>query len=172
MKHNIYLLMLPALFFFCCNHGLEPYKETAGFSGTITYYGTWLPDSEIVTIHLVASKVPPPFPFDSLLTMISSGDVQFIPPDFTQSLPANVSSTHYEMFVPHATYNYLAVVLQKNQTEITPENFPVIGVYTEDTIAFTPKALTVRENQFHRNINITVDFQNFPPTPYAKRRKN
>ncbi|MEK7263602.1 MAG: hypothetical protein AAB071_03720 [Bacteroidota bacterium] len=170
MKHNFYFLLLLGLFSLRCNHGLEPYKETAGFSGTITYRGTWLPDSEIVTIHLVASKVPPPFRFDSLLAMISSGDVQFVPPDFTQTLPTNVSVTQYAMLVPLATYNYLAVVLQKSQTEITPDNFPVIGVYSEDTITFSPKAITVRENQFHRNINITVDFQRFPPTPYELKK--
>jgi hypothetical protein len=153
-----------------CNHGLEPYKEPAGFGGTISFQHWPQPDT-LITLHLLASQTPPPFgTLDSILHLYALQKLYFIPPDISTSFPKDTSQISYEFFLPQGTYYYIAVVAQITPN-YTTDDFKVVGLLTENTITFEPKKLIVPLNTFILNQNINVDFENIPPQPFGKMKK-
>lgn len=162
---KIFLSIFVVTNFISCNHGLEPYKETAGFGGTISFQHWPQPDT-IITIHLLASKTPPPFgTLDSILHLYALQKLFFIPSNIYASFPKDTSQISYEFFLPSGTYFYIAIVAQITPN-YTTDDFKVVGVLTENATTFEPKKLNVPLNTFIQNQNIAVDFEHLPPQPF------
>ena len=162
---RIFLFTILLFLFLSCNHGLEPYKETAGFSGTISFQHWPLPDT-LITLHLLASQTPLPFgSLDSILHLYALQKLYFIPSEISGSFPKDTSQISYEFFLPSGTYYYIAIVAQITPN-YTTDDFKVVGVLTENTTTFEPKKLIVPLNTLLLNQNINVDFEHLPPQPF------
>ncbi|MBS4029572.1 MAG: hypothetical protein KGZ58_13165 [Ignavibacteriales bacterium] len=157
-----------------CNHGLEPYRETAGFGGTIIYRGNWPSPDSVIIVRLIASKISPPFNIDTVFVRVLRGDSVFLfPPDLNliASLPKDTTQTSYEFFLPPGTYKYVAVAILVCPDILSTQCFRIVGVLTENQTTFEPKKLIVPLNTFIRNQNIVVDYENLPPQPFDSKRK-
>lgn len=144
-----------------CNKGIEPVYDSPGFSGRVTFKGTW-PDSIKRTFIVV---------FDSLLEE---------PNDFTLynlkfisgGIPTGVSYFDYNsrdsalVQIDPGTYAYVAVVQQKTETiSLLRKDWIVAGIYYTNDDTTNPGRLIIPSDGFVRNINILCDFDNPPPQP-------
>lgn len=144
-----------------CNKGIEPQIDTTGFSGRITFKGTW-PDSIKRTYVVV---------FDSLLE--ESNDFNLYNIKFiSDSLPTAIPFYDYDsrdssvIPVSAGSYAYVVVVQQKTpQISLNKKDWIVAGVYYANGDTTQPGRLIIPENSFIKNINIICDFDNPPPQP-------
>lgn len=144
-----------------CNKGIEPEYDIPGFSGRITFEGTW-PDS-IQRTHIVV--------FDSLLKEpndFSLYNLKFI----SNEIPYGVSYYNFDSgdsaFVPieAGTYAYVAVVQQKTiQLSLLRKDWTVVGIYYANGDTTHPGQLVIPVKAYVKNINIICDFNNPPPQP-------
>jgi len=159
--------LLLILFFYSCDHGIEPRApESSGFSGTISFITPW-PDS-VKRSFLVVFENPLLEPTDFTIENLkflsreiplgaqshefSSLDSAYIPPD-----PGPFSS---------GSYAYVAVVQQSTENlSLARKDWFVSGVYYTNGDTTKPGTMVIPESTFVKNINIKVDFNNPPPQP-------
>jgi hypothetical protein len=157
------IILIPLVIYEGCDKGIEPRPagEIPGFSGRITFIGTW-PDS-IQRTHIVA--------FDSLLES---------PDDFTifnlkfvgDTIPYGAHFYDFDSrnnpYVPitSGTFSYIAVVQQKTiDLSLSRKDWTVVGIYYTNGDTIHPASLTIPEKTLVKNINIWCDFNNPPPQP-------
>ncbi len=168
MVKNLFILFLLGicLNLVSCNKGISPASaeaemQKAGFSGTITFNGTW-PDS-VQRTHLVVFKN----------SLHSTGDFNILNLSFLSlSIPTGTKSFNYNTtdssYVPigPGEYSYVAVAQSKTpQVSFNRKDWYVIGVYYENGDTTHPGKLIIPENTVINNINIKCDFNNLPPQP-------
>jgi hypothetical protein len=144
-----------------CNKGIEPEYDNPGFSGRVTFQGTW-PDSIKRTYIIV---------FDSLLEEpndFNLYNIKFL----SGELPFGVAYYDFDSrdsaLIPINTgvYAYVAVVQQAtDQISFDPKKWIVAGVYHANNDTTQPGQLVISHNAFVKNINIICDFNNPPPQP-------
>ena len=139
--------------------------ETTGFSGKITFVGTW-PDS-IKRTHIVMFKDPLltvgdfnifnlkyvslEIPFGTKYYEYSSADSSFWP------LDGNIEAGEYA---------YLSVAQQSTDLlSYKREDWFVVGVYYTEEDTSKPGTLSIPAKTMVKNINIICDFDNPPPQP-------
>jgi len=143
-----------------CDHGLEPPPKTKpGFGGRITYKGKWPPADSLVRLAVVAFKHFPP---TNIVNDVLNGEAVF-----DTTLTRNVEFQDYRLFTEPVTFEYV-VVAQQYGSDIFSQ-WRVIGVYSDDSLQATPKAVMVPPETFVTDIDITVDFDHPPPQILIKR---
>ena len=157
---NIILLLVS------CNKGISPASveaemQKAGFSGTITFSGTW-PDS-VQRTHLVVFKNPLQSTGDFNILNLSYLSLSI--PTGTKTLRFNSTDSSYVPIGP-GEYSYVAVAQSKTpQVSFNRKDWYVIGVYYAYGDTTQPGKLIIPENTVINNINIKCDFNNLPPQP-------
>lgn len=164
-KFNFISLILLCITIVSCDKGITPEPESiAGFSGKITFTGTW-PDS-ITRTHIVLFKDP----------LLSASDFSALNLRYV-SLEIPYGSTEYDYstldsaYVPQAgklpagEYSYLAVAMSKTaDLSLNRIDWFVAGLYFAGGNT-SPGKLIIPENTLVRGINILCDFNNPPPQP-------
>jgi hypothetical protein len=157
--NNIGLALCLVLTLSACDHGLEPPPPAKpGFGGRITYKGKWPPADSIQLLAVVAFKQFPP---TNIIADILSGNAVY-----DTALARNVQSQDYQFFTEPVTFRYVVVAQQYGPDIFS--NWRVIGVYSDDPLQATPKAVVVSPGTFVSGIDITVDFSHPPPQVLVK----
>ena len=162
------LILSVVILLYSCDHGISPKpasQEVTGFSGKITFLGTW-PDS-IKRTHIVVFKDP----------LLSSGDFNLLNLKFiSREIPFGTAVYYYssedssvipgtEAFAP-GEYSYVAVVQQaSDELVLVRSAWFVAGIYYTQGDRSNPGKLIIPEDSFVRNIDIVCDFNNPPPQP-------
>jgi hypothetical protein len=160
---NLITLVFLILLVDGCNKGLSPISadQKAGFSGTITFLGTW-PEG-ITRTHLVVFEKELKSPSDFNIFNLKYVSLE---------IPYGVKIYNYNSidssYIPinEGTYEYVAVVQSK-----TPEFSPyrsdwfVAGIYYANGDTSSPGILQIPEKTLIRNINIVCNFNHPPPQP-------
>lgn len=155
------LLFIIILIVVGCNKGLEPEYDNPGFSGRVTFKGTW-PDSIKRTYIIV---------FDSLLEESNDFNlynIKFISGELPFGLSYYEFDSRDSALIPidAGVYAYVAVVQQATpQPSFNVKDWIVAGVYYANTDTTRPGQLVISSDTFVKNINITCDFNNPPPQP-------
>ena len=149
-----------------CGKGISPLPpQEAGFSGTITFKGTW-PDS-IQRTHLVIFKNP----------LLSSSDFSALNLRYVSlEIPYGITQYHINSldsaYVPigghiaPGEYSYVCVAQSKTpQLSLNRKDWFVVGVFYSLGDTTKPGKLIIPENTFIKDINIVCDFNHPPPQP-------
>ena len=157
------VILIIAVIISGCDKGLapEPVAEEAGFSGAITFSGTW-PDS-VQRTHLIVFRDP----------INSAGDFNFenlgyVSPGIPNGAEIYNYNTNDTALVPikAGTYSYVAVAQSKTpELALVREAWYVVGVYYNPGDTTHPGTLYIPENTLVKDINILCDFDNPPPQP-------
>jgi len=144
-----------------CNKGIEPEYDIPGFSGRVTFGGTW-PDSIQRTYVIV---------FDSLLEDVNDFNlfnIKFI----SALIPTGISYYDFDsrdsalIPIEAGNYAYVAVVQQKTpRLSLLRKDWKVAGIYYANGDTLQPGQLVIPHNAFIKNININCNFDNPPPQP-------
>jgi hypothetical protein len=161
------LIFLPLLLILGCDKGIVPAsveeeQQKAGFSGTITFSGTW-PDSVKNTILVVFIN-----PLNSPASF-SVFNVGYI----SHPIPYGVTKFDFSTmidsgFVPiqAGTYSYVAVAQSKKAAlSLNRSDWVVAGIYYVNGDTSSPGKLDIPPNTLVKNVNIICDFNNPPPQP-------
>jgi hypothetical protein len=167
---RVILVSVLALFILSCDGGLAPPPLVEpGFGGTITFLrSTWPSRDSLVNLWLVASQE---YPLDSvkIFTGIFSNPPRiYIYPGFDRNLvdfDNPVDTLSYEFFLPPGEYKYICV-LHRFKNEINARAIRVVGLYGTATNPPQPIPVVVRDFEFVKPINITVNFHQLPPQPF------
>ncbi len=164
MKNLLILVVTTVLFLAGCGKGIEPSApetEMPGFSGKITFKGTW--PAGITRTHIVVFKNP----------LISAADfnafnIKYVSP----AIPYGVNSYNYNsvdsalISIGPGEYNYVAVAQSKTETlSLTRADWTVAGVYYAAGDTSTPGKLLINQNKLTTGIDIICDFDNPPSQP-------
>jgi hypothetical protein len=160
---NVFLFFICILVIFSCDHGIDP-KEWAdpGFGGKISFIGKWPPPDSLVDLRLVVyKKYPPPNFFEFV--------------KFSEQLKFNVNSYEYKIYIPPGDYEYVAIAQQYGPNLFL--HWRTVGFYTITSDKKYPSIISVKENTFINNMDITVDFDHLPIQPFvlfdaSKKNKN
>jgi hypothetical protein len=153
-----------------CDGGISPTSadnslQQAGFSGTITFKGTWpdsvtqtylvvfqhelksLSDFNILNLKYVSLNIP----FGSTTYNYSSLDSAYLP---------------QQGHLAEGEYDYIAVAQLTSPTiSVLRKDWRVAGIYYAKNDYSHPGKLIIPPHTVVRNINIICDFNNPPPQP-------
>ncbi len=166
MKIVIQILLLFALLTFGCGKGIEPNpvqpeNEKPGFSGKITFLGTWA--DSIKRTHIVVFKNP----------INSAGDFNaFNIAYVSYEIPFGITEFNYSSldssYVPIAPgeYNYVAVAQSSTPALLLDRKaWIVAGLYYTNNDTTKPGKLVVNQFGLTTSVDIICDFNNPPPQP-------
>lgn len=168
MKRLLYFVFFSAiLLLYGCNGGLSPEPEKpqqemgAGFGGSVAFLGKW--PLGITRTHIVAFRNP----------LLSAGDFNALNLAFvSDSIPYGVTGIVFSSLInpglpiKAGEYAYVAVAMSRTPSlSLVRKDWFVAGVYYADGDTTKPGRLTIPENTFVSNINITCDFNHPPPQP-------
>jgi hypothetical protein len=170
--HQFEILVLNLLVSFiiltACDHGIAPLPinpEPAGFTGRITFIGSW-PDS-VKRTHIVVFKDP----------LLEAGDFNIFNLKFVSwEIPFGTNVYYYSSrdssVIPgtgtfeSGEYAYLAVAQQFTEDlSLNRRDWFVAGVYYNLGDESQPGKLVIPDDTYIWNININCDFNNPPPQP-------
>ncbi len=162
-----FLVILPLIFSFGCDHGivpatLEEEQQKAGFSGDISFVGTW-PDSVKWTLLVVFKN---PLTSSASFNVLNVGYISYPLPYGIKDM--NFSTVEDTGYVPIAagTYSYVAVAQSyKAALTLNRADWHIVGIYYSNNDASKPGQLIIPNNTVVNNINIKCDFNNPPPQP-------
>jgi hypothetical protein len=159
------IFFLPLLLLLAgCDKGIAPLNEVeeTGFSGKITFKGTW--PSDIKRTHIIVFKEP----------VNSASDFNILNLGYIgKEIPSGVSfadfntnqDTSYFKIQP-GTYKYVVVAQSSTeQVSLERKDWKVAGIYYLNNNTNTPGTLVIPENTMVKGINIICDFDNPPPQP-------
>ena len=166
MMKSVSLLVI-AVFFLSCDHGLAPPPSVEpGFGGTLYFEkGTWPSPDSLNSLWLFASQV---YPLDSATVvagLFSNPPTIYLYPSSDKSLPFNVDSVSYSFNLPVSTYKYVGVI-QRFANDINVHSLRVVGMYGTNDTPPIPIPVIVNEGAFTTGINIRVNFRKPPPQPF------
>ena len=154
---NKILLLLSFFAVIACQAGLEPIGSDKGIiKGKVYFHNDWLADSLVKDVRVVAFKNYPPA---DIITEVISGQAVFsetLVPLFSDSAAFSIEFDDVPVKI-----NYIVVARQYGSLF----EWDAIGVYSDDSIEFTPKSIYIDKKSFH-DIIINVDFNNPPPQPF------
>lgn len=149
-----------------CNKGIAPLPpQEAGFSGTISFIGTW-PDS-VQRTHLVVFQNPLNSASD-----FNAFNLRYVSLEIPYGISEYSFNSLDSAFVPQSghlapgEYSYVCVAQSKTpQLSLNRKDWYVVGVYYAHGDTSKPGKLIIPDNTLMKNINITCDFNNPPPQP-------
>ncbi len=152
-----------------CNRGLSPTQASSsaitGFGGTVRFVSSWPhpPQDSVYDLRVVAFRDYPP---QNILLEVSSGNAIVYPPTSTTGgLPKFVDSLSYDFTLDSAsTFQYVVVAMRYGTNVFS--DWKVVGAYGYSHGAGSPRSVVVQQGSFLNGIDIEVDFQNTPPTPF------
>jgi|GEM_PF-321306 len=161
----IYFLFF--IFNISCNQGITPATaeeeyQTAGFSGTLTFKGSWPKD--VKWTLLVVFKEP--------LTSASSFNI-FNVGYISNPIPNNIGTYSFSTAqdsgiipITAGAFKYVAVAQSKKDTlTINRSDWTVVGIYYTNSDSTQPGKLTIPANTLVTGVNITCDFNKPPVQP-------
>lgn len=164
MKNLSRLSILMLILFYSCNQGLEPIKEEDKLEirGLITFVNgkdNFPPIDSLKDLRVAFFQEYP----DSanILNDFISGNLIFT----DDTLNYNVDTASYSKILetPPVSFKYICVV--QNYGGLL--DWKVVGLYTDDTVNYTPKTLFIdKKNGELNKVNINVNFKNPPPQPF------
>ena len=161
MKFSIIFLFVSLLILNSCDKGIEPLPAGVGFSGTITFIGTW-PEG-ITRTYLVVFKteLKTAADFSPLNIKFISNEI----PYGTTTFPYSSADSAFGSISP-GRYEYIVVAQSKTPTlSLNRVDWTVAGIYYNGSDTTKPGVLVVPNNGEAKNINISCDFNNPPPQP-------
>lgn len=164
---KITLSILLAFLFIACDHGIDskPISVPTGFSGKVTFIGTW--PTDIIRTHIVAFKNP----------LLSGGDFNVFNLKYVSSEIPNDSQFYYyssldsavvpgEGFLKDGVYSYIAVAQSKtSELSLDRSDWFVTGLYYSLGDSTHPGNIIITEGIILEDIDIKCDFDNPPPQP-------
>jgi hypothetical protein len=160
-------LLLLSFIFISCDHGISPRPpESSGFSGNVLFLSSW-PDS-VKRSFLVVFENPLLAPEDFTID-----NLKFLSREIPLGVQSHEFSSLDSAFIPptpgpfpSGSYAYVAVVQQFTELlSLARKDWIVSGIYYAQGDTTKPGTMTIPDNTFVKNINITVDFNNLPPQP-------
>lgn len=156
------LIVFSFLLIAACDGGLEPTApgEKTFLKGTLHFVGgpdAW-PEDSTYAVRVAAFKS---LPDSNILEGIQNGEVYFT----LQSLPLKVDTASFSFEIEDAPVNivYIAAVRQEDSTDIFQQR--VIGIYSKTGSKLEPSEVYIERGRTY-NIDIEVDFNDFPPMPF------
>lgn len=170
---NSIRLILICLFAACfpilsgCNQGLSPTQASSsvkpGFGGTVRFVSAWPPADSVQDLRIVAFHNYPP---TNIYNEVLNRQAVVYPAIGMSGLPKFVDSLSYAFtFDSAATFQYVVVALQYGSNIF--QDWKVVGAYGYSHGKGSPKTVVVPPNTFVNGIDIDVDFENTPPTPFS-----
>jgi hypothetical protein len=164
---SLWLFLFFGLILSGCNRGLAPVQSSStarpGFGGTVRFVSAWPPPDSVQDIRVVAFYNYPP---TSIYNDVLTGKAKVYPALGTSGPSKFVDSLSYQFtFDSPATFQYVVVAMQYGSNVL--QDWKVVGAYGYSHGAGSPKPVTVPADSFVNGINIDVDFQNTPPTPFV-----
>ncbi len=166
IKSNILFIIFAVSILIGCDKGITPEPENVtGFSGKVTFTGTW-PDS-ITRTHIVLFKDP----------LLSASDFSALNLRYVSlEIPYGISEYNFSSLdtayipaagkLPAGEYSYLAVAMSKSTSlSLNRVDWFVAGLYFAVGDTTAPGKLIIPENTLVKGINILCDFDNPPPQP-------
>lgn len=161
-RPGIVAILLSTLFFFIgCDHGISPTSESVepGFGGTIRVISPWPPADSIRDLRVVAFRNYPP---QNILVEVSSGNAVFS--DSTLTSREKIIPYKIQQSKVTGTFQYVVLAQQYGSNVFT--DWRAVGVYSPTNDPTKPGSITVPQNTFLPNIDITVDFTKLPPQTF------
>lgn len=156
------LIILLGIINLTCGEGIapEPIKQT-GFSGTVTFSGTW--PQGITRTHIVVFK-------DPLLTAgdFNAFNLKFVSVEIPYgSTVFNFNSADTAVVkISEGEFSYIAVAQQKTPSvSLLRKDWTVVGVYYAGGDTTKPGKLIIPANTLVKGVNINCDFNNPPVQP-------
>ena len=158
------ILLISLLAFASCNEGIEPLPELAepGFSGKITFIGSWPED--IAMTHIVMFKE----------ALEDSNDFNIVNLGFiSEGIPSGSDEYNYNTFdngiigtIEAREYAYLVVAQSKlEELSLERKDWFVVGIYCNDQDEACTGRLNIPQGAMLEGIDIICDFDNPPPQP-------
>jgi hypothetical protein len=160
-------LLLLSFIFISCDHGISPRAfESSGFSGNVSFLSSW-PDSVKRSFLVVFENpllAPEDFTIDNLKFLSREIPLGVQSHEFSSLDSAYIPPTPGPF--PSGSYAYVAVVQQFTELlSLARKDWFVSGIYYAYGDTAKPGTMTIPDNTFIKNINITVDFNNLPQQP-------
>lgn len=163
----LFAIICSVILIVSCDKGIEPSEPNlpGGFSGTVTFIGTW--PSDIKRTHIVVFKNPlitaDDFSIENfafIVDTISYNSTEFIYNSFDDNYLEDIITLY------PGNYKYV-VVAQSKTPEISFQrnDWTVVGVYCNNNDQTSPASLIIQSNRITPDVNIVVDFNNPPPQP-------
>ncbi|MFA7325547.1 MAG: hypothetical protein WC121_02715 [Candidatus Kapaibacterium sp.] len=158
IKYNTIILIIIALFLSSCDKGLEPPEavQPATLNINIDFINDWPKRDSIYGLRVVAFKLPPS---DNLISEILSGNAQY--KDLNNEYNVNYKNIQFTYEELPIELKYIVVAWQYDSL-ITEQR--AIGVYNNSN-KNEPSSIKLI-NSDTVNINIEVDWNDFPPQPF------
>lgn len=166
MKNLITILIIISALFYGCGGGIEPApvqpeNEKPGFSGKITFMGTWA--DSIKRTHIVVFKNP----------INSAGDFNaFNIAYVSYEIPFGITEFNYSSldssYVPIAPGEYSYVAVAQSSTPallLDRKAWIVAGLYYANNDTTKPGKLVVNQFGLTTGVDIICDFNNPPLQP-------
>ncbi len=143
-KSFYYICLLAIAAFTSCGKGLAPEEAgETGIAGTITFEGTWPPNTGEVRIVVFYS-----FPPDDLADLAA----------FSEPVPVGAESHNYSIILEPGTYE--AVIAGWRSTTEFWDFDNILGFFNSDSNAVSPGHITVKDGELLTGIDIIADFNN------------
>ena len=161
------IIFIPIIFLIGCDKGIAPLsaeeeQSTAGFSGKITFNGSW-PDSVKLTLLVVFKD---PLTSAASFNILNVGYISHPIPPGTESYNFSTEQDSGYLPISAGTYSYVAVAQSNNPIlSLSRADWKVVGVYYAGGDTTQPGKLYIPANTVINNININCDFNNPPPQP-------
>ena len=160
-------VLIIAVFFLSCDHGLAPPPSVEpGFGGTLYFEkGTWPSPDSLFDLWVIASQV---YPLDSSKVfqgLFSNPPTIFVYPALDKDLPYFVDSVSYSFNLPPAFYRYVGVI-QRFANEVNVRALRVVGMYGTNDTPPIPIPVIVNDGTFTPGIDFRVNFRKPPPQPF------
>lgn len=157
-KYNTILLILLSLFLFSCDKGLEPPEvmSPAVLNVGINFVNEWPKQDSVIGLRVAAFKLPPS---ESLIQEVLNGNAK-ISDMFTEHNIDNKDIQFVYEDLP-IDLKYIVVAWQY-ESNITLQR--IIGVYNNSNKS-EPSSISLI-NGDTVNIDIEVDWNDFPPQPF------
>lgn len=156
---NSILFIIIAFLFISCDKGLEPPESIspAVLIGKVKFINKWPKSDSVFGIRAGAFKSPPT---GDLLQEVLNGDALFK----LETLGYGLDSANFEFIIKDLPIELKYIVIAwQYQKDISYER--VIGVYTKTNDKTKPGTIKLGSGDT-ANIEIEVDWNDFPPQPF------
>jgi len=157
-KYNTILLILFSLFILSCDEGLAPLNkdQSASLNINIKFINDWPKKDSVFGLRVAAFKLPPS---ESLLGEITSGNANIS--DLITDYDINSKNIEFIYSKLPLDLKYIVVAWQY-ESDITMQR--IVGVYN-NSIKTEPAMISLDFGD-RKNIEIEVDWNDFPPQPF------
>ena len=148
-----------------CDKGIEPRIDygPAGFSGKVTFAGTWPEGITRTLIVVFKNSLTSPDDFSAANLAYIVGPIDSNSTEYDYN---SIDNNYLGFTMVGGNYSYVVVAQSKTaQISLVRKDWFVAGVYCINGDQSQPKTLTINSGGITPDVNIVVDFNNPPPQP-------